>query len=243
MIKLYSAASDAHLRSDVKSRDHVLEYVDKIIQERVSINVWLGDTFDRTRKAGDEVYAWFVENVLKPCAKANIYNFIVWGNHEGDEKDVAEIVKNLFLKGVDPKTYSAVTKSYLTLGKFQLEHGHRFDAWCNDRSSFRTRVGEVFTRLDYLLDQVGIEIETLNPSHWHAHKSREFDHPVHKEANRYCSLFHKNLIFGHSHQDYELHGTDFNIYNTGSLLNGLYYVLFDDEEADLICPSQNVLSV
>ena len=227
--------SDWHLIKESEEdadRDLIFQFMS---HTRPSNEIILGgDIFDRTRAKSDDAIK-FISDIMKEY-NHNYFTFI-WGNHEGTTKDMNKIARRLYELGVDASTFQ-FTSTPVLRGKFICMHGHVFDEWCSKHGSFRTTMGEAFTKLDYLVDKTRIDLEKLNPRDWYKRRgSKEFDHPIHMRANHWAAGGKFNLIYGHSHVAYELTGTDWSVYNSGSLTKdskSLTFVKFDDSSATLI---------
>lgn len=232
---LRAATSDWHLlglnNAEPCDRKLVLRLVAECIRQQVEELLILGDLFDRTRGEDDEVYTFFVEAVLKVLATEGIYTTLIWGNHEGDYDAASKIARTLFSYGADPKLFRFSTGPEYR-GKFRLEHGHRLDPWCSEHGSFRTTIGEMFTRFDHWGDHIGIDLEKINPTNLPIHiDCKELDLPIHQKFNLDAGRNATHLICGHSHVMYKLISEDWSIHNTGALTkgHGLEYILFDDK--------------
>jgi hypothetical protein len=205
------------------NRNFVSRLVDIVIAQQAQELILAGDIIDVTRKGRGiiPIAAAFLGSAVGiPLAAVGIPVTYILGNHDWIGSRTSDIARALYASGFPGGTFVVSTGPEFR-GAWQIEHGNRFDPWC-DGNSILTEIGEAATRADGIIEEVGIDLDPLDPTNWHAKaKAPDIDTSSHREAFRWSRLFFQHLVIGHSHVtcDVEGHqsGKSWRVLGTGSL--------------------------
>jgi UDP-2,3-diacylglucosamine pyrophosphatase LpxH len=124
-----NAANIANYAGDLAVWDAMFAY-----RPRIDVFVRLGDWWDFWRAPYEEVLLHNEarsRELAKRLKQERRYVFYILGNH--DWVNPTKLAKDLSRFGFDSSVLSVCTGN-VRLGKWQLEHGSRFDPFCNPRS-------------------------------------------------------------------------------------------------------------
>jgi len=245
MTEVRTAASDLHkIHRDAGKVEpcddaKVEAFVRKTIDLRAIEALVLGDASDTTRDddAREEAGFAFGQTIGRPFARRRIPTVFVSGNHDPFRKlNRGRFLRALIAGGFDPGLVTLASGPFIRRGIFVLGHGHPFDPACRG-GNVLTVIGEAATRVDQVLDQIGVDLEAFNPAAYVPAPGEDpiLDRPMHRAAMRWAAQYGVHLICGHSHVAHEVsgawHGRAWSVWNTGALVKNApgTFVYFTDE--------------
>jgi hypothetical protein len=247
MTGVRSAASDLHKihrepgKVEPCDDNKVESWVRRTIDLRAIEALILGDGVDerRDRDACEEGGFALGRLVGAPFARHRIPTTYVSGNHDPFRRiDKGRLLRAMIAGGFAPDLITLASGPFIRRGIFALTHGHPFDPSCAG-GNLLTTIGEAFTRVDQVLDQIHIDIEVLNPAAYVPAPGEDpiLDRPMHRAAMRWAARYGVHLICGHSHVAHEVsgawNGRAWSVWNTGALTKETpgTFVWFTDEGA------------
>lgn len=200
--------SDWHVidgsREEPCDRDKVERLVAYAIAHQAEEVILAGDVVDLTRdRDAIATGAAALAALLAPLADAGIPVCYVAGNHDPFRLVVGRLVDAVARHGLRGPAFT-VTNGPLARGPWSIEHGHRFDPTCCGGPV--TAVGEAATRLDHVLDHVGINLDPLTSWRPGPGEDGVLDHPVHRAACRWAAQHGAHLVVGHTHLAHAIGG-------------------------------------
>jgi hypothetical protein len=205
-------ASDFHLirggPTEPCDRAKVRRLRETALQRRVEEVLLAGDIADVTRGGEDildTVAAVLGEELGEVFGAFGIRTTWILGNHDPVAKRMGRLTRALYRSGFRAGLFQ-VSSGPEYRGPWQIEHGHRFDPTC--AGGALTTVGEVFTRLDGVLDHVGVNLDRVNPADWQPGPGEDaiLDRPMHRAACRWAAAEGARLVTGHSHRAHDIGG-------------------------------------
>ncbi len=215
-------SSDWHVidgsREEPCDRETVARIVAYAIAHQAEELILAGDIVDLTRdRDAIETGAAALAALLAPLAAAGIPVVYIAGNHDPYRLVVGRLVDALARRGLTGPAVT-VANGPLPRGPWSIEHGHRWDPACCGGPL--TRIGEGATRLDHVLDHVGVNLEGL--ASWRPGPGEDgvLDHPTHRAMARWAARHGAHLVVGHTHLAHELggawHGRSWRVLNCGA---------------------------
>ena len=235
--------SDWHLvdGSDAEPGDRALvrRVVQAAIDRHVEEVLLAGDIADWTRGGRGclpSAATALGELAGGPLGAAGIPTTLIVGNHDYYGDWMAEWARLLARAGFVPSLF-CLSSGPEVRGAWIIEHGHRFDPTCETPGGLGPKVGEVFTRIDWLMDSIGIDLEPLNFTRWQQHVAAvpSLDFDVHRAMHRWAAVHGASLVVGHSHDASEVggrfRGRAWRVLHDGSCTKGapLAYALIEDD--------------
>ena len=137
----------------------VERFVGVAIERQAAEVIGNGDNADTTRDrdAVETAGEYFGRVMGRPFARAGIPVVFGAGNHDPwGHLAGGRFLRALIQSGFDPQLVS-LASGPIQRGRWVIGHGHPLDPSCCGGP--HTKVGEVATRVDHVLDQVGVDIE------------------------------------------------------------------------------------
>ncbi|MBP7568774.1 MAG: metallophosphoesterase [Acidobacteria bacterium] len=200
--------SDWHLidgsREEPCDRDTVARIVAYAVARQAEELILAGDIVDLTRdRDAIETGAAALAALLRPAVAAGIPVTAVAGNHDPFRLVAGRLAPALARYGLTGPDFT-ITNGPLTRFPWSIEHGHRWDPACCGGPL--TAVGEAATRLDHVLDHVGVDLDPLGAWHPGPGEDRVLDHPTHRAMARWAASRGAHLVVGHTHLAHALGG-------------------------------------
>lgn len=206
---------------EVCDRDKVTRLVAVAVRERAQEVIIAGDGLDATRGSLDGILAHsgvWLRDTLQPLADHGIMTTFILGNHDWLHGSTASLARAIYACGVDPRWFQTSSGPEIR-GRYQIEHGNRFDPMCQTPGGLSTRIGEAATKLVGFLSPIIGSVDPA-PDGSDPGEVPALDNGMHRDAIRWAYAHAASLIMGHVHLAMDIGGPGWRVLDCGSCTKG-----------------------